>query len=222
MGALVIKNKVEPDPVAELPIVDAYIRWALLAAEDVIGKSGMIAVLRQIGLAHLIDNYPPNALQVSGNLKYSDYANLNAGLLDFFGRAGKSMTMRVGRISARHGIEQQSELYGLAALIASKILPISTQIKLGLEAMQNGYRKVMPHVRLAIEDRGDRWAYITETCTMCAGKEANDHICWTFSGVLQELLRWQTGKEFDIDEVQCRAQGSPVCVWEISKKPKET
>ena len=220
MSTLVIKNKAEHDPVADLSIVDAYVRWALLAAEEVIGKSGMTAVLRQIGLEHLIDNYPPESLQVSGNFKYGDFANLNSGLLDFFGRAGKSMTMRMGRISARHAIDQQSELYGLAALVASKILPVSTQIKLGLEAMQNGYRRVMPHVRLRIEDRGDKWAYITETCTMCAGKEATDHICWTFSGILQELLRWQTGKEFEIDEVQCRAQGAPTCVWEIAKKPK--
>ena len=29
------------------------------------------------------------------------------------------------------------------------------------------------------------------------------------------------GKELEIDEVQCRAQGAPTCVWEISKKPKE-
>ncbi len=221
MAALVIKDKTEHDPVADFLIIDAYIRWALLAAEEVIGKSGMTAVLRQIGLERLIDHYPPEVLQATGGLKYADYANLNCGLLNFFGRAGKSMNMRVGRISARHAIAVQSDIYGLAALVASKILPVSTQIKLGLEAMQNGYRRLMPHVRLRIEDRGDKWAYITETCTMCAGKEATDHICWTFSGILQELLRWQTGKEFEIDEVQCRAQSGPVCVWEIHKKPKE-
>ncbi len=221
MAVLVIKDRAEHDPVADFPIVDAYVRWALLAAEEVIGKSGMVAVLRQIGLERLIDHYPPEVLQVTGGFTYNDYSNLNCGLLNFFGRAGKSMTMRVGRISARHGIELQSDIYGLAKLIVSRMLPASTQIKLGLEAMQNGYRRLMPHVRLSIEDRGDKWAYITETCSSCAGKEATDHICWTFGGILQELLHWQTGKEFDIAEVQCRAQGGPVCVWEINKKPKE-
>src|SRR3974377_1147873 len=173
MATLEIRNRAFHAPVAGLPIVDAYMRWALLAAEEVVGKPGMSAILRQISLARLIDNYPPEALQVSGNLKYADYANLNCGLLEFFGRAGKSMTMRVGRISARHGIEQQSELFGIAVLIASKILPLPTQIKKGLESMQNGYRRLMPNVRLALEDRGDRIAYITETCSLCAGKEAN-------------------------------------------------
>jgi predicted hydrocarbon binding protein len=221
MAALEIRDRAVPDPVAELPIVDAYIRWGLLAAEEVIGKQGLSAILRQINLARVIDNYPPELLQVSGNFTYADYANLNCGLLDFFGRAGKSMTMRVGRISARHGIEQQSEIFGIAVLIASKILPLPTQIRKGLESMQNGYRRLMPNVRLQLEDRGDTIAYLTETCSLCAGKEANGHICWTFSGVLQGLLSWQTGKEPEIDEVECRAQGAPRCVWEISKKPRD-
>ena len=221
MAALEIHNRSVPDPVAELPIVDAYIRWGLLAAEEVIGKQGLSAILRQIGLVRIIDHYPPELLQVSGNFRYADYANLNCGLLEFFGRAGKSMTMRVGRLSARHGIEQQSEIFGIAVLIASKILPLPTQIRKGLESMQNGYRRLMPNVRLELEDRGDKIAYLTETCSLCAGKEANGHICWTFSGVLQGLLSWQTGKELEIDEVECRAQGAPKCVWEISKKPKD-
>ncbi len=221
MAVLEIRNRSVHDPVGDLPIVDAYMRWALLAAEEVVGKQGMSAILRQIDLARLIDNYPPEVLQASGNFKYADYANLNCGLLEFFGRAGKSMTMRVGRISARHGIEQQSELFGIAVLVASKILPLPTQIKKGLESMQNGYRRLMPNVKLSLEDHGDKIVYITETCSLCAGKEANSHICWTFSGVLQGLLSWQTGKELEIDEVQCRAQGAPACVWEIGKKPKE-
>jgi predicted hydrocarbon binding protein len=221
MAALEIRNRAVHDPVADLPIVDAYMRWALLAAEEVVGKQGLTAILRQIGLAHVIDHYPPEVLQASGNFKYADYANLNCGLLEFFGRAGKSMTMRIGRISARHGIEQQSELFGIAVLIASKILPLPTQINKGLNSMQNGYRRLMPNVRLSLEDRGDKIAYVTETCSLCAGKEANAHICWTFGGVIQGLLNWQTGKELEIEEVQCRAQGAPTCVWEISKKPKE-
>ena len=221
MSQVVIRNRAVHDPICDIPIVDAYMNWALQAAEEVVGKPGLAAILRQIKLAQLIDNYPPEVLQVSGHYHYADYANLNCGLLEFFGRAGKSMTMRVGRISARHGIEQQSEIFGIAVLIASKILPLPTQIKKGLESMQNGYRRLMPNVRLSLEDRGDKIAYVTETCSLCAGKEANAHICWTFGGVIQGLLSWQTGKELEIDEVQCRAQGAPTCVWEISKKPRE-
>ncbi|MGH2523367.1 MAG: V4R domain-containing protein [Anaerolineales bacterium] len=219
-----IKNKAEYDPVADLYMVDAYMRWALLAAEEVVGHQGLSIVLRQAGLAQLINNYPPNELKLSGMLSYGDYANLSAGLLNFYGRAGKSMVMRIGRISAKHGIEQQGALFGLGAVIAAKVLPIPMQLKIGLDTIQSGFKKLAASVRqelhLYVQDRGDRWAYVAPECAMCAGKQADDRICWLFNGTLQESLRWQTGRDLDIQEVECRALGASACVWEVSKTPK--
>lgn len=221
---MVIKKKVEHDPVVDLYMVDAYMRWALLAAEEVVGHQGLSIVLRQSGLERLIDNYPPNELKLSGLLSYGDYADLSAGLLTFYGRAGKSMVLRIGRISARHGIEQQGALFGLGAVIAAKVLPLPSQLKIGLDTIQNGFRKLAGSVgqalRLNIEDRGDKWAYVAHDCAMCGGKQADDRICWLFNGTLQESLHWQTGKDLQIEEVECRALGAPACVWEISKTPK--
>ncbi len=219
---MAIKNKPEHDPISDNAIVDAYMRWALMAAEEVAGKSGLAIVLKQSGLETFVDNYPAEELRVSGKVSFGQYANLSARLFDFFGRAGKSMTLRIGRLSAKYAIEKQSALFGLGALVASKILPLPTQIKMGLEAMQSGFRKLYGealHVRL--EDRGDRFAYIDEACATCAGKQADAVMCYAFTGALHEALLWQTGKTFDIVEVECRAMGAPACVWEISKTPKE-
>lgn len=219
-----INTKAEYDPVADLYMVDAYMRWALLAAEEVVGHQGLTIVLRQAKLEQLINNYPPNELKLSGMLSYGDYANLSSGLLTFYGRAGKSMVLRIGRISAKHGIEQQGALFGLGVVIAAKVLPIPMQLKIGLDTIQNGFKKLAASVgqelHLRVEDRGDRWAYVAPECAMCAGKQADDRICWLFNGTLQESLRWQTGKDLDIQEVECRALGAPACVWEVSKTPK--
>jgi predicted hydrocarbon binding protein len=219
-----IKNKATLDPVADLYMVDAYMRWALLAAEEVVGHQGLSIVLRQAGLERLINNYPPNELKLSGLLSYGDYASLSTGLLTFYGRAGKSMVMRIGRISAKHGIEQQGALFGLGAVIASKVLPVPAQIKIGLDTIQGGFQKLAQSVgqelHLRVEDRGDRWAYIAPECAMCAGKESDAAVCWLFHGTLQESLHWQTGRDFDIQEVECRALGAAACVYEINKTPK--
>jgi predicted hydrocarbon binding protein len=219
-----IKDKPEHDPVSDLYTVDAYLYWALTAAEEVVGKNGLIVVLRQAGLEHLINNYPPNQLKVSSNLTFGDYAALSSGLLDFFGRAGKSMTLRIGRQSARYMVEQQGALFGTAAIMAAKVLPLGTQLKMGLNAAQLGLRKLSQSVgqdlRLRVEDRGDKLLYIAEDCASCAGKQADERICWIQTGGLQEALRWQTGREFNIEEVECRALGAPACVWEVSKTPK--
>ncbi len=68
---------------------------------------------------------------------------------------------------------------------------------------------------------GDKLAYITEDCPMCAGKLADEPICWLWTGSLKEAAHWQTGKEFEVVQVACRAMGDPACVWEIGKTPKE-
>jgi predicted hydrocarbon binding protein len=64
-------------------------------------------------------------------------------------------------------------------------------------------------------------AYVTEECSLCAGKAATGPICAIQTGVLQEATRWLTGEEFEVQEVECRAIGASACVWEISKTPKE-
>lgn len=219
-----IRNKAEHDPVADLYIVDAYMRWALQASEEVVGAKGMHIVLRKAGLEHLIDNYPPNETRASGNYTFGDYANLSAGLLTFFGRAGKSMALRIGRLSTQYGVEQQSAAFGLGVLMkASRLLPLTAQLKAGMSVLQNGYRKLSQSVGqdlvLRIEDRGDKLAYVAESCAMCAGKEADIHVCWVHNGVLAQSFDWLTGKQFEIEEVECRAMGTPACVWEINKEP---
>ncbi len=221
MAQLEIRNRAVPDPVADIPIVDAYMLWALLAAEEVVGKQGLGILLRQAGLERLVEQYPPNTLTASGSFTFADYANLSAGLLTFYGRAGKSMTLRVGRLSAKHAVEQQAQVFGTAALAASKMLPIALQLRLGMEAIHAGYRVLMPQMTMRVEDRGEKWGYVDETCPLCAGKEANDNMCWIGIGVLQEAARWQTGKDFEIEEVECRAHGGGACIYEIRKRPKE-
>jgi predicted hydrocarbon binding protein len=37
----------------------------------------------------------------------------------------------------------------------------------------------------------------------------------------QEAIHWLTGKEFEVQKVECRAMGAPACVWEINKTPKQ-
>ncbi|MEW5868347.1 MAG: V4R domain-containing protein [Chloroflexota bacterium] len=220
-----IKNKTEHDPVRDLHMSDAYMRWALLSAEEVIGKQGMSVVLRDAGLEKFIDNYPPENFDFGSDIRAAEYADLCAGLLNFFGRAGKSMTLRIGRIGSRLATEKQGAVFNVAAKATAKLMPVSAQIKLVIESLQDGFNKLSKPIgenyQLSYEDRGDRWAYIAAGCPMCAGKQSSESICLTFNGILQQSLLWLTGKEFEVVEVECRAAGAPACVWEISNTPKE-
>ncbi|HMQ31011.1 MAG TPA: 4-vinyl reductase [Chloroflexaceae bacterium] len=219
-----IRDRPEHDPATELLLVDAYMRWALLAAEEVVGKNGLTVVLRQAGLEQLVGSYPPEQLKATTGLTLAHYAALNAGLLTFFGRAARSMALRIGRSTARYAINRQSALFGTAALLASKVLPVSTQIKMGLSAMQSGLRRLSQSVgqerRLALEDRGDSWAYLDYDCSMSAGKLSDEPMGWIQTGAIQEALHWQTGRDFEVVQVACRSMGAPASVWLVSKEPK--
>jgi len=220
-----IRDKSPQDPVASLYLVDGYMRWALLAAEEVVGKQGLNVLLRNQGLERFIDNYPPELLKISGSITLGDYAQLCAGLLTFFGRAGKSMVIRAGRLTSKYAIEKQGAIYNAAAKTAAKLLPPAMQVKLVLESMANGYNKLYAdngqELHFRVEDRGDKWGFVSVECPLCAGKAADLPMCWGRNGTLQESALWLTGKEFAVEEVECRAMGAPACVWEISKTPKE-
>ena len=58
-----IRDKAEHDPVTDIYNTDAYMRWALMAAEEVIGEKGLAVVLRDAGLERFIDNYPPEEVE---------------------------------------------------------------------------------------------------------------------------------------------------------------
>ncbi len=220
-----IKDKAEHDPVADIKMVDCYVRWAVVAAEEVVGKQGMNAILRQAKLERLIDNYPPDELTVNGGFTFGDYATLNAALLTFFGRAGKSMALRVGRLSAKQAIEKQGAVFNFAAVVAAKLLPFPMRVKMGIENIQEGFRKIFRTVgvdlRQRVEDHGETWAYIVIDDAYSAGKQSTDPMGWIHIGAMQEALKWLTGKEVDIKQTACRSMGVPECVWEVSKTPKE-
>lgn len=220
-----ITRKPQPDPVAELLMVDAYMRWALEAAEEVVGKQGLAVVLRNAGLERFIDNYPPEKTEVISRITFGDYSGLSAGLLDFFGRAGKSMVMRVGKISARKGIEHQSGLFNMATVLAAKLMPSATQLKLGMAAAIGGFRAISSSVgqeyKATIEDHGDLYTLTVETCAICAGQQADAPICWLFEALLETASCETFNKSFDFQQVACRAMGDAACVWEVSKTPVE-
>jgi predicted hydrocarbon binding protein len=220
-----IGNKIHHDPVSDLYIPDVWMRWALLAAEETIGRLGLRVVLGKVDLERLIDNYPPYELpKPSKNLTFGDYAALNAGLLDFCGQEGGSKVQNMGRVMIKHSTIEQGTLYGIGTVTLPKFLSLPARLRVSMEIIQDAARAASQptgHIHhWVIEDRGDNLAYILEECAFCAGKHSDMPMCMLLTGQLQEAVRWLIGKEFEINEIECRAMGASACVWEISKQPK--
>lgn len=220
---LEIKNRTMVDPVATIPIVNAYMRWILEAAEEVLGAGVLAEILAESKLQKLEGHYPPDNMQLSESLTLKDYANLSSVLINRYGVEGKDRVTRIGRIAAQPALNQQGKLLNFAARNALRLLPMSKQVKTVLDSIKSDVEKVYAaeghSTHLSLEDRGEKWAYIDEDCACCSGKTANHPICWLWSGTLEESLNWLTRKEFKVEQVSCRAMGDGACVWEVDKKP---
>ena len=141
----------------------------MLAAEQVVGARGIGIVLRQSSLEQLIGNYPADNFDAAGGFTFGDYANLCTELMNFFGRPGKSMTLRIGRISADYTYKRLDERFKLSTLTkASKLLPAAQQLQAALIVSQKVLtdlsKQLGQSVDLKVENRGDTIAYIDKTC----------------------------------------------------------
>ncbi len=205
--------------------MDAYMRWALMAAEEVVGKQGLDIILRENHLERFIDNYPAEKMEIGGEIKTQDYTNLGTGVLEYYERAGKSMDYRVGRITGRYAIRNLGALFNVAARAAIRALPLDKQIAVGLDAaivgLQKGWLDYGEKSIMRKEDTGEKFALIFGTCSCCVGKIASQPMCHQTTGLLLEDLEWLTGKKIAVEEVECRAMGAEACVWEINKRADE-
>lgn len=219
-----ITDKPTHDPVADMRINDAYMRWALDAAEEVVGKQGLAVVLRESGLEKFIDDFPPENLEPPGSgHTFGDYANLNAGLLNFYGRPGKSMVLRIGRLSAQKALTHQSGLFNVVTLSTAKMLPSATQVKLALSALLGGLKvvneKFGQELKASLDDAADHYVVTLETDFCSAGKQSDQPIGWLFEAAIEESGRQLFDKFFDVVQVQCRSMGHSASVWHVPKQP---
>jgi hypothetical protein len=137
-----IKNKLQHDPITELPMVEAYMCWALMVAEREIGTQALETVLRENGLEKFIKHYLPANLKLNYDITVGDYASLWTGLTQFFGANAKNESTKVGRLSAKPALENQGKLFTFTSRAALKLLPLSSQIKAVLEGIQGDIEKV--------------------------------------------------------------------------------
>lgn len=193
-------------------IVNALVRQALLACQDVLGEKGFQAVLRAAGLERLIDQVPPDDLDPA--VKTSEYARLNQAIEEFYGRAGRGILQRVGRTSFQYGIREQASLLGIAGT-ALKLLPQKQRIKFILTSLVSALKKTNPAVQAWAGEKDGKLIYLDRTCAICYGRTSDQPVCHLYVGSISEAVRWATGVAYTVHETHCIAKGDPYCCFEI-------
>ncbi|MCE7905890.1 MAG: hypothetical protein DYG87_08840 [Anaerolineae bacterium CFX3] len=195
-------------------IVNALVRQALVAAQDVMGENGLDAVLRASGLERFVGNFPPDDLNPS--IQASQYARFNAAIEEFYGRGGRGMLRRIGKASFEYAVREQAALLGVAGA-ALKLLPERQRIKFILNQMVSALKKTNPQVEAWVDDNGGRVAFIESTCAICHSRVSETPICHLYVGSIGEAVRWASGREHQIVETHCLAKGDPYCRFEVGE-----
>ena len=186
----------------------------MLAIEDVVGKNGTSAILRQADLAQYIDNYPPSNSERGGHLlRYM--SQVNRALFEVYGRRGaRAILQRAGRSRALAAIDENGAVAG-ATKLAAKLLPRRMKVKLTLDTAAREYSDQLGTAIKLAED-GDVFYWEDPRCGNCLEWHSEQPVCFTTVGFIQGLVAWILGRdECKVEEIECRAAGAPACKYRV-------
>jgi predicted hydrocarbon binding protein len=193
-------------------------RIALLSYEEVLGKSGLNALLNLAGLSYLIDNYPPANLDKA--FDFSDYTAILMALDEIYGmRGGRGLALRAGRATFNDLLKSYGAMAGVGDL-AFKILPLVFKMRIGLPAAARTFSTVSDQ-QTTVAETEDAFLWTIHRCPSCWSRRGAERpVCYVTIGFLQAALHWvSNGHEFRINETRCCAMGDTVCEFLVRKEP---
>ena len=192
-------------------------RIVLTAMENIMGRHGVNAVLNLAHLHHLVNNYPPNNLDLG--FTFDDFSLIQQTIEDMYGvRGGRGLALRAGRETWKFALKEFMPVLGITDL-AFRTLPLGIKIKIGLDVFAQTFNRFSDQqVRLGEDERGYLW--IIEQCPICWKRTSEMPCCHLAIGLLEQSLDWVSrGRRFLVQEVECIAKGDETCTIVISKKP---
>jgi predicted hydrocarbon binding protein len=197
-----------------------FARFTLFALEELLEEEGMQGLLEVAHLSELSDNYPAASLESA--FDFSDFSALMLGLEDLYGaRGGRGFALRAGRAAFAKGLKDFGALTG-GTNKALALLPMSGRIKIGLPFMTKVFNSISDQ-RSRYEQSEQGYEYIIHRNPACWGRSGADKaVCYFQVGLLEEAMKHISGgREFRVDEAECKAAGDDVCRFIIQKEPIE-
>lgn len=192
-------------------------RIVLTAMENIMGRHGVNAILNLAQLNNLVDNYPPNNLDLG--FTFNEFSTIQQTIEEMYGvRGGRGLALRAGRETWKYALKEFMPVLGITDL-AFRTLPLGIKIKIGLEVFAQTFNRFSDQrVRLGEDERGYLW--IIEQCPICWERTSEAPCCHLAIGLLEQSLDWVSrGRRFLVQEVECVATGDEACTIIISKKP---
>ncbi len=194
-------------------------RLYLISLEDVMGRNGVSALLNMAGLRERANNYPPSDLR--REYPFDELSRTSQALETMYGQRGaRGMELRAGRVAFTYGLKEFGPLLGMADL-ALKLMPLGMKVKIGLNAVAQTFDRFSDQPT-HVEEKKGHFLYIIEKCPVCWHRHSDSPCCHIARGIIEESLRWVSGgKNFRVEEIECRGVGDPTCSFTVDKEPMD-
>lgn len=186
--------------------------------EEHIGENGLNMFLKRADLQQYIDNPPPD--DETPTIGMSKFKNAIQLVIELFGeKAAKPLLLRWGKLVFEYSLESRPTLFGLAGIV-TKFMSDEGKTRFILKRVLHESENLYDVPHILTEDTDNFYVEIKD-CFYCGDLQSENCICWSPVGFWKSMMKWITGKEHTVKEIECRAQGKESCKFVISKQGTE-
>ena len=176
-----------------------------------LGTDTLSAVLDKAGLSLLLAD-PAAVARLDASAAAQSYAGIQQALRVYYGRGARGILLRVG-------VQFWKRLLTEASITLKPQIPIAR----GLTTAARPKPALDLLARLLSFKAGDITVHTLDldlllvdhaSPTTCE-QHGDESICWVTMGLMRESLFWAAGREYDIAETSCRANGAGQCEFHV-------
>jgi predicted hydrocarbon binding protein len=193
-------------------------RSLIASLQEILGDKGLLAVLSMAKLPHLIESRPPKDMQ--RQFSFASVSRVQSALEKVYGEQyGQGLGVRCGRVIFNHVLRDFGPQVGLTDL-DFRLLPMGKKISASLDMLADTFNRFTDQ-RVRFIER-DNLFWEIQRCPLCWQRITSAPSCALAIGFLQEAMYWvSSGRHYRVEETECIAAGSLVCVIQIDKHPIE-
>lgn len=156
--------------------------------------------------------YPAHMLDLDAVGAAQAYSQLQGAMRTYYGRGARGTLFRIGCMMWEQVLNDVPFVIKVQARLVHT-LPAAMRFKPALEMLAKILSARAGDVTVHNLDLD--WLFIDRISPTTLGHREDMPICFVTQGLIRESLVWATGREFDIEEISCRAMGRKECEFTI-------
>ena len=192
-------------------ISNRLLKQFVFAAFEEVGVDTLPQVLAKVNLSPTVME-AESIRRLDGRGSAEIYAVLQQALRFFYGRGARGILLRIGRHIWGRMVAEASFLEK-AELEILRRLPVPARRRRTLNFAADRLRADGGSATVHLLDTD--FLLVDRSSAATSGQESAEPICFVTLGLLEAALYWATGQDADIEEIACRAAGSPACEFKV-------